>query len=187
MAEQPLAGGVAARGTSGRMPAPPRAPAARREQQVLFMRPCFCAGQGVAQRKTGCEEFATNERIKSLLFPAVSPACRGERTCTKRDGLRPERSTRSFPRTSWSKAKEETGAVCARRVRTRRVCLGTRALQGLTRWSGILGRSNASGSYSKMMRRLVPEQATEWIIGSPGGATSNGAAGVRRGLFQHGA
>ncbi|MEI6516806.1 MAG: hypothetical protein WCO77_12595, partial [bacterium] len=28
---------------------------------------------------------------RRLLFPAVSPACRGERTCTKRDGLRPER------------------------------------------------------------------------------------------------
>jgi len=52
---------------------------------------------------------------------------------------------------------------------------------------GRLGRSNASGSYSKMMRRLIPEKATVEIIGSPGGATSNGAAGVRRGLFQHGA
>jgi len=92
--------------------------------KVLFMRPCFCAGQGVAQRKTGCEELATNERIKSLLFPAVSPACRGERTCTKRDGLRPEQSTWTFPGSSQvGRAQGETGAVCARRARTRRPCL----------------------------------------------------------------
>lgn len=32
-----------------------------------------------------------------------------------------------------------------------------------------------------------PEQVTGEITESPGGATSNGAAGVRRGLFQHGA
>jgi len=38
-----------------------------------------------------------------------------------------------------------------------------------------------------MMRRHVPEKATDEIIGSPGGATGNEAAGVRRGLFQHGA
>ena len=36
MAMKPLAGGVAARGTSGRMPAPQRAPAARREQKTAL-------------------------------------------------------------------------------------------------------------------------------------------------------
>jgi len=38
-----------------------------------------------------------------------------------------------------------------------------------------------------MMRRHAPEEETGKIIGSPGGATGNEAAGVRRGLFQHGA
>jgi len=63
---------------------------------------------------------------------------------------------------------------------------GTRALQGLSAGTDS-GGSSASGTSSKMMRRLVPDQVTEKIIGSPGGATGNEAAGVRRVLFQHGA
>jgi len=49
MAEKLLAGGVAARGTSGRMPAPPRAPAARREQKTaLCDAPDRYSGPGIS-------------------------------------------------------------------------------------------------------------------------------------------
>jgi len=83
--------------------------------------------------------------------------------------------------------KRATGAVPARRTRTRRVrprhasSSGTQALERNT-WT-----LERVGSYFKSMRRHDPEKATDEIIGSPGGATSNEAAGVRRGLFQHGA
>ena len=147
---------------------PPRA-----GNKSAFYATLLCAGQGEAQRKTGCEELATNERIKSLLFPAVSPACRGERTCTKRDGLRPEQSTRSFLGSSQvNKAKGETGAVCARRARTRRTCLGADAPKGLSAGTGS-GGSSACGTSSKMMRRHVPEKVIGKIIESPGGATGS--------------
>jgi hypothetical protein len=43
-------------------------------------------------------------------------------------------------------------------------------LQGLSAGTDS-GGSSASGTCSKMMRRLVPDQVTGKIIGSPGGAT----------------
>ncbi|MEI7881519.1 MAG: hypothetical protein WCI95_11660, partial [bacterium] len=60
-------------------------------------------------------------------------------------------------------------------------------------WSATSKRWNRLRRFERVrdnsttMRRHVPEKATDEITGSPGGATSNGAAGVRRGLFQHGA
>ena len=69
-----------------------------------------------------------------------------------------------------SRAQGETGAVCARRARTRRPCLGADAPKGLSAGTDS-GGSSAYGTSSKMMRRLVPEKATDEIIGSPGGAT----------------
>jgi hypothetical protein len=67
-----------------------------------------------------CEEPATNERQKKTFVSGSEPALAGERAGWNRDGLRAEYSKRT------------TGAVPARRARTRRVCLGTRALQGLS-------------------------------------------------------
>ena len=41
-----------------------------------FYATLICAGQGVAPRKSGCEAYPPNERIKSLLFPAANPPLR---------------------------------------------------------------------------------------------------------------
>ena len=157
MAEKLLAGGVAARGTSGRMPAHQRAPAARREQKTTLCDAPDRYSGPVYFGRDPIGEGPETRRITTAFVSGGDPELvEGERTCTKRDGLRPERSTRSFPGSSWSRRRGKP----ARFVQGGRVpgeCAhGTRALQGQSAGTDSEG-SSASGTSFKMMRRHDPD------------------------------
>ena len=111
-----------------------------------FYATLICAGQGVAQRKSGCEAYPPNERIKSLLFPAANPPLRVSVRAGGVTGCALSRPPRSFPGSSKDHpAQGATGATPAGgRVPGERAH-GARAHQGSKRVNRIPGGSRAYG------------------------------------------
>jgi len=102
-----------------------------------------------------CEELATNERIKRLLFPAANPPSAGERESRRRDGLRPEHFTlhtqahQRFIRSGGNRRGScEAGAYLASKPSARELFQGHSA--------GTVRGSSATGVSSIMMRRQCP-------------------------------
>lgn len=89
---------------------------------------------------------------------------------------------------AWESEPFSTGLIReARTVEIKKITSVRHAsFSGTQRWNRLRRFERVWDKFNNL-RRHDPEQVIEKIKGSPGGATSNEAAGVRRGLFQHGA